>query len=239
MSIKYNPIESSKRFHIPPTLKSDFDKFLSYDVPNQVMDFKIYHNWYDQQNFHIERGELYPDSTKSRYEDTDSNMNVRFSASADVQKGDIVIDENGTIYVLDWGINPEHNNKASRAVKCNFNLEVYRFKKEVTDEYGMVIEPEGEYKFVEAIPCNGYRYDGRPDFSAISSTPGVVANALSLFTVQCNESTNQIMAGDKFKWGTIEYIVVDVNYNGVNFLKDGVAGTLKLSAKKAAGGDDT
>lgn len=238
MSVKYNRAPSSLKFYIPPTLASDFDNFLSHDIPNQVMDFKVYHNWYDN-NFHIERAELYPDSTKSRYENTDSNMNIRFSVSADVDKGDIVIDENGRLYILDWGINPEHNNKASRAVECNFNIELKRFEHEKTDEYGIIEEPEGWKTVVPSIPCNGYRYDGRPEFSAVAANPGVIANSLSLFTVQCNSTTKDIRIGDQFTWGTVDYEVVDVNYNGVNFFENDSRGTLKLSAKKVAGEDNT
>lgn len=238
MSVPYTPIPSSKRFHIPPTLASDFDNFLQMDVPNQVMDFEVIRNWPDKAKSDYSpryvRGELYPDSTKSRYEDTDNNMNIRFSVSADVDKGDIVIDENGRVYVLDWGINPEHNNRASRAVVCNLKMNAYRWVDDQVDELGYVVVPAHNETIVQDTPINAYRYDGRPEFSIFAGVPGLVPNALTIMTVQYNEQTKNLRADDKFVWGTDEYVIIDINWVGYDFNTE--HGTLKIQAKKTAGG---
>lgn len=238
MSIKYNAQPSGLRFHIPKTLAADFDNFLNNDVPNQVGDFIRLHDWYDQFDPDYEevtvRGELYPDSTKSRYENTDNNMNIRCSVHSDIQKGDIMIGMDGTRYVLDWEVPPEHNNKASRALRCNLNLTVFRHMPEKVDDMGYLIEPEHDEDIVTALPSNAYRYDGRPEWSALAGTPGVVGNNLTLMTVQFNDKTKELKQDDRFIWGNVEYTIIDVNWNGVDEVNS--HGTLKISAKKTAGG---
>lgn len=237
MSTPYKATGTRSRFHRPPTLQADFDRFLDGDLPNQVMDFTLLTNWYDQFDYDytpkIIRGELYPDSTKSRYEDTDNNMNIRCSLTSGIKKGDIVISSNNNqIYILDWETAPETNNIPSRALRCNMYLTVKRYVEEETDELGYLIHEEGWEDVCTKMPANAYRYDGRPEYSAIFATPGIVANALTLLTTQYNEYTKNIRVDDRFNWGHDEYTVVDVNYVGIgldNF------GTIKLQAKKTAG----
>ena len=81
MSVPYVPQGTTKRFRIPKTLAADFDEFLNNDIPNTVMNFEILHNWYIKFSYGYTpqyiRGEIYPDSTKSRYENTDNNLNIR------------------------------------------------------------------------------------------------------------------------------------------------------------------
>lgn len=239
MSVKYHAAPSSLKFHIPSTLASDFKNFLNMDVPGQVGDCEVLHDWYAQfepgYDPIIERVEIYPDSTKSRYENTDNNINARFAVDADVYKGDIII-KDGTTYVLDWEVPPEHNNRASRSLRCNISLTVFRHVPEETDDEGYVITPEHNENIVEELPSNAYRYDGRPEFSATAGTPGVVANALTLMTVQYNSKTKNIHVDDKFVWGDQEYTIIDINWVGINYKTN--TGTLKIQAKKTAGGLD-
>lgn len=248
MSIPYIKEESKSRFFVPKTLERDFDKFLDNDIPGSVETMKLYHNWYDQENYEDVRIEIYPDSTKSRYEDTDNNLNIRASRSSSIQKGDYLKSEDGTIYLLDWDIAPESNNRASRAVRCNLMLKVKRFRnnpitqygEELVDEFGFVIdqpsqvEQYDDYTVVcEDIPCNAYHYDGRPEYSVISSNPGVTPNNLVILNVQKNDLTYEINIDDYFVWGKNEYVVMDINYVGVNLLNGN--GVLKIQAKKKAG----
>ena len=86
----------------------------------------------------------------------------------------------------------------------------------------------------ERLPSNGYRYDGRPEYSAISATPGVTPNALTIVTVQYNDKTKYIRIGDRFLWGQEYFEIVDVNRIGVSL--DETFGCITLQAKKAAGG---
>ena len=238
MSKAYNAQPSGLNFYVPPTLESDFDNFLNNDIPNQVGNFTVYHDWYEQFEAgyepYVVRAELYPDTTKSRYENTDNNMNIRFSKSSDTYKGNIVKDENGVTYILDWEIPPEHNNRASRALRCNINLTVYRHMPETVDEMGYLIEPEHDEDIFTELPSNAYRYDGRPEYSAIAGFPGVIGSALTIMTVQYNDKTKNIKQDDHFVWGDQDYTIIDVNWVGVNYRTN--TGTLKVQAKKTAGG---
>ena len=253
MPIPYVPQGTTKRFRVPKTLAADFDSFLDNDIPNTVMDFELLHNWYDkfEEDYEPEyiRGELYPDSTKSRYENTDNNMNIRCSLTSGIRKGDMVIEPDKTIYILDWNGHKESNNIPSRAVRCNFFLHVYEWEAAETDQDGYLInelgyvvtsedETQGAYnnkKYInDPIPANAYRYDGRPEYVAVAGTPGTIAGVLTLMTVQFNEQTKKIKIGHFFDWQNNTYEIVDVNYVGVDI--QGTHGTLKLQAKRAAGG---
>lgn len=238
MPIPYNPEASSTRFYVPKTLASDFDNFLENDIPGAVMSFVHLHNWYDQEKIDYEektvRGEIYPDATKSRYANTDNNLNIRFSRSSDVEAGDMIIDPDGIIYLLDWEVPPQPNNKMSRALRCNCRFTFTRYQPEVTNAKGYLISKEGRTIIAENMPCNSYRYDGRPEFSAISYTPGVIPNALSLFSVQLNDHTKDLRIGDEFLWINEEYVIIDVSYAGTDVYND--RGVLKIQAKKKAGG---
>ena len=240
MSIPYVPQGTSKRFRVPRTLAADFDRFLEQDIPNTVMDFELLHNWYDQFKDNYEpnyiRGEIYPDSTKSRYENTDNNMNLRCSVTSGIRKGDMIIEPDNTVYILDWDVHLESNNAPTRAVRCNLMLDILRFKEADVDDLGFVRpgSNEGYVKIVDRLPCNAYRYDGRPEYVAVAGTPGATPNALTLMTVQYNPKTAKIHIDDEFIWGEETYQIVDVNRVGIDIF--GEYGTLKLQAKKKAGG---
>lgn len=242
MPIPYIPEGTSKRFRVPRTLAADFDAFLNQDIPNTVMDFEVLQNWYDKEQAgyepHYVRGEIYPDSTKSRYENTDNNMNIRCSVSSGIHKGDILIQPDGTIFVLDWEVALQSNNAPSRALRCNMMLNVKRFHEPENryDDDGYLIH-EGIspwQEIVPLIPCNAYRYDGRPEYTIVSGTPGATPGALTLMTVQYNERTKNIHVDDVFDWGNETYRIVDIDRVGVHL--SGNRGTLKLQAKKAEGG---
>lgn len=202
------------------------------------MDFEHLHNWYDKLKDGYSpsyiRGEIYPDATKSRYANTDNNLNFRASMNSDIEAGDMILDPNNIIYLLDWEVPPQPNNKMSRALRCNVQLSFMRWEREKTDARGMLIEEAGYKTIADAIPCNAYRYDGRPEFSAISFAPGVVPNALTLLSVQLNAQTQNINVDDVFTWANEEYTVVDVSYAGTDIYSN--RGVLKVQARKKAGG---
>lgn len=238
MPKRYVPAATNKRFYVPPTLASDFTEFLDNDIPNTVMCFELFHDWYDQfeegYKHKCIRGEIYPDTSKSRYTNTDNNTNIRCDVNSGIRKGDIIIDENGKTYILDWEVSKQSNNAPSRALRCNMNLTVKRYQKEVTDEEGYLIEEEGWKTIVDNLPSNAYRYDGRPEYSAVSGTPGVTPNALTLMTVQYNSKTKDLHIDDRFEWGNDTYEIVDISLIGLSL--DGTSGCLTLQAKKVAGG---
>lgn len=242
MSIPYIPAGTSKRFRVPRTLAVDFTAFLNRDIPNTVMDFELIKDWYARQEAGYEpnyiRGEIYPDSTKSRYENTDNNMNFRADVNSGIRKGDMIIQPDGEIFVLDWYVALQSNNAPSRALRCNMKLTIERFSNQENeyDEDGYVKTriPKGWHTIVPEIPCNAYRYDGRPEYVTVSGTPGATVNALTLITVQYNEYTSEIHISDRFKWGSEKYEIVDISRVGIDISE--AYGTLKLQAKKVAGG---
>jgi hypothetical protein len=106
---------------------------------------------------------------------------------------------------------------------------------EITDESGYLVEEAGERTLVDSLPCNAYRYDGRPEFSSIVGTAGISANALTIVTCQYNKQTDDIRIDDRFVWGYETYTIVDIDLFGLSI--DGKTGTLRLLAKKEAGGE--
>lgn len=219
-----------------PTLEKDFDQFLdTANVPNQVVTVKIYHDWYNQEQFEEHRVEIYPDSTMSRYENSDSVANMRFKKSAlSVDKGDMVLDPNGMLYVLDWKVLPESNNRRTRGRKCNHLLTITRRIPEVVDQYGMLVTEEHDETVVNQMPCNTYLYQGRPDYSASANTPGTTNSDILVTTIQFNDTTDNIRVGDEYIYGYQKYRIVDIQYVGVDL--DG-KGVMTLQSKVVAGGD--
>lgn len=229
---------STKRFFVPQTLQSDFDAFLENDIPGAVEEFELVRDWYQRGTEEYEpvkiRGEIYPDSTKSRYENTDNNLNFRTSLSTDIRKGDMIIDPRGAIYIFDWDIPPQPNNKMTRALRCNLKTTFYRWYTEEVDENGYLISEGGNKAIAEEIPCNGYRMDGRLEFTTNAEKPGLIANTVTNMTVQYNEQTKNLRVDDTFAWQDAVYTISDIDYVGVNI--DSTHGTLMIQAKKKAGG---
>ena len=242
MSIPYIPQETNKRFKVQRTVAADFTRFLDQDIPNTVMDFEHIRNWYDRDEDTYEpvyiRGEIYSDSTKSRYENTDNNMNIRCDVNSGIRKGDMLIQPDGEIFILDWAVALQSNNAPSRALRCNMFLEVKRYfnEQEDVDEDGYVINrtDAGWKTIVPPIPVNIYRYDGRPEYVTVSGTPGTTPNTLSLMTIQYNHLTKHIHIDDEFNWGGETYQIIDINRVGLDIHEE--FGTLKLQIKKKAGG---
>ena len=235
----YIPEKSRSRFYVPKTLESDFDTFLENDIPGAVMDFTVLKDWYaqfeDGYTPKTIRGEIYPDRSKSRYANTDNNLNFRASKSSGIQKGDMVIDGNGIVYLFDWDIPPESNNAATRALRCNCMLTFTQYQRDEVDEDGYLISEGGDMPVAKDMPCNAYRYEGRPEFSEIAGMPGVVPNTLLMLTVQYNTHTAKLRTGAEFVYGVDTFVVIDVGYMGVTI--NGTHGTLNLQAKKKAGGE--
>lgn len=238
MANRYEPLESSSRFYVPRTLQSDFDRFLENDIPGAVGDFVLIPDWYEQNNDgYIPttiRGEIYPDSTKSRYSNTDNNMNFRSGIESGIKKGDIIIGPDSTIYLLDWDVPPQPNNRMSRALRCNALITFSTYVKETVDKNGFLIQEAGWKPIAESLPCNAYRHDGRLEFSANAHIPGVIPNTVTLVSVQFNDKTKNIKADDIFVWGNDTYVIADVNLVGINMA--GTSGVIQLQAKKKAGG---
>lgn len=225
-------------FYVPQTLAADFDDFLNTDVPNQVTDFDVYHDWYSPEDVYTIRMEIYPDSTKSRYENMDNKLNVRASLTSGIQKGDIVIQaDTKQIFLLDWEEYKETNNIPSMALRCNANIKFFRHIADLVDDDGFLIHDKDNKNIADTIPCNISLYDGRPEYSDHQWTPGLVPNALITVNCQCNEETLNIKIGDCFMYYDETYSIVNISRTGVKM--NGNSGVLTFSCKREAGGGYT
>ena len=146
----------------------------------------------------------------------------------------MVVDPDGNIYLLDWDVTLQSNNAPSRGLKCNATIQIERYHEETTDEEGYLVEPEGYTVIAHTIPVNAYRYEGRPEYSAVENLPGISPNALRLLSVQYNSETSHVMVGDVFYLGPERYIVIDIDRVGMNIA--GEYGVLMLQARKEPGG---
>lgn len=226
-------------FYVPPTLPQDFQNFLSVDIPGAVESFTILHDWYDQFNEdyepHTERAQFYSDTTFSRYADVDNTgLNIRFGKSADIQKGDYCIANNGQIFLLDWDYAMSLNNKKTRPVRCNAYITITRRVQDEVDDMCMLIQQGGIKTIVDNIPVNAFFYDGRPQYSANNYTPGIVPNNLSIVWLQYNSQTKNIKIDDQFTWFDDTYHVISIKRTGM--VIDGEHGVLTLDCKKVPGG---
>lgn len=237
MSTSYVPQKSSTRFFVPRTLASDFDNFLNTDVPNMVMDFELITDWFRQFDDDYEkqyiRGEIYPDSAKSRYANTDNNLNFRASVSSGIKKGDMIIDLSGNIYLFDWNVLLEHNNAPTRALRCNAKLSFEKYHEDEADDDGYLLRKRGWDTFIDDLPVNAYYYDGRPEWTAMSMNPGTQANALTVVNLQLNRKTKDIRIDDRFVWSGSKYTIINVSYQGTDI--DNKNGVITLQAKRTAG----
>ena len=236
----YVPAGTKTRFYRPPTLAADFTKFLDGDLPHMVMDFTILKSWYDQFKEGYEpsiiRGEFYADTAKSRYSNTDHQVNIRCDVNSGLRKGDMLIaSDNGEVYIANWNVVLQTNNAPSRLLLCNLDMTVTRYVEELTDDMGHLIEKEGRKVIVDKLPANAYFYDGRtPSFYIASGNPGVSPEVVALVTAQYNEQTKNIRVDDEFIWGGDIYKITDVAYTNVD--RTGTYGFLSIQASQKSGG---
>lgn len=104
------------------------------------MNFELLPDWFKRTEPdyepHTIRMEIYPDSSKSRYTNTDNFMNVRAAVDSGIKKGDMIVAPDGTTYLLDWAVALQSNNAPSRALRCNMLLSMMRYHEEETDADG-------------------------------------------------------------------------------------------------------
>lgn len=225
-------------FFLPPTMTTDFSKFLQQDTPGFTYTAKLIRNWEQREDPQLNpfiRCVLYPINWKSNFAAADEGVNFRTDFTHTVRKGDIVLREDGEYYLLNWAVHKQVNNQPSQAKRCNLRLTIVRTMPETTDEDGYLVDPGGDVTFIDQMPVCIYQYDGRPDYAVNFGNPGVVSDALTVMDLQWNPKTQQIVVNDEFLWGTSTYRVININMSGVNIAQD--AGVLQLHCKRVAGGE--
>jgi len=181
------------------------------------------------------RATYIPLAWKSKIGHSDMGSNFFADAKADVKKGDIVIREDGEIYLLDWKVQRRPNTQTTQAKDCNVMMEIYRDVGETLDTLGYVVTPAHRALIVPPIPCVWTAHTGRPDYANSYNTPGIHADILLDGWVQWNDTTKNIRVGDEFVWGINTYRIINVLLSEIDML--GEYGLLNLNARRAAGGE--
>ena len=229
---------STKNFRPPPTLDSDFDRLLGHDVPHINYTFELVKDWYAVDSERYEpvyiRAQQTPIDWKSKIGNSDMSTNFKVTHSLSIHKGDMVVREDGALFLLNWNIQNHANNQATQSIECNTTLSFTRDKPEVTDEDGYLIEESGREIIAPPIPCVHVEYAGRPDYAATQGTPGIHADHLISVYLQWNPKTKNIRINDEFEIGSFTYRVINISIAEVHI--DQGFGILTLHAKRVAGG---
>lgn len=194
---------STKTFWIPPNIQTDFENYLMTDVPGSNYTFEWVRDWYEQQadvyTPQFIRAMHFPINWKSKIGNSDANSNFRTVLQNDIRKGDIVIREDGVIFMLNWQVQRHINNLSTQAIDCNAFISFFREVDEVLDERGYLLEEAGQKVLVKDLPCVYSEYAGRPDYGTNYNTPGITPDHLLTVQVQFNSHTAALRINDKFE----------------------------------------
>lgn len=180
------------------------------------------------------RGQQTSIDWKSKIGNSDMSTNFKTDYTHEIKKGDYVIREDGTLYMLNWNITLHANNQATQSTECNAVIDITREFKPVVNNQGRVIVPGGRRPVAPGLPVNHTEYAGRPDYSGASQQAGMHPDHLITVTCQWNKTTRQIRLDDEFVIGDFTYKVMNISLAEVQIDKD--FGILVLNAKRVAGG---
>lgn len=230
---------SEKDFRPPATIEDDFRRLLKHDVPHVNFTFELLHDWYDIDNPEHEpvyiRAQQTPIDWKSKIGNSDMSTNFKTTHDIKIRKGDMVIREDGMVYMLNWNVTDHANNQATQSVECNATAEFTRWYDDETNELGHLVVPGGWRVVAPTIPISHTEYAGRPDFTSSQGLPGTLPDHLITVSVQWNDTTRDIRIDDRFFIGGYEYRVINVSIAEVNIDQD--HGVVIMNAKKVAGGE--
>lgn len=180
------------------------------------------------------RGQQTSIDWKSKIGNSDMSTNFKTDYTHEIKKGDYVIREDGTLFMLNWNITLHANNQATQSTECNAIVDITREFKPVVNNQGRVIVPGGRRPVAPGLPVNHTEYAGRPDYSGASQQAGMHPDHLITVTCQWNKTTRQIRLDDEFVIGDFTYKVMNISLAEVQIDKD--FGILVLNAKRVAGG---
>lgn len=229
---------SHKNFRPPVSIEDDFRRYLSHDVPNVNYTFELVRDWYESRKPSYSplfiRAQQTPIDWKSKIGNSDMSTNFKVTHDVPIRKGDIVIREDGKIYLLNWNVQIHPNNQATQNCECNGYVEFKRHMNEKTDDLGFVVLPERDEVIAPKIPISHMEYAGRPDYQSANNLPGINADHLITVQVQFNKTTKNIRIDDEFEMDVYTYRVINVSYAEVDINSE--YGILTLNAKRVAGG---
>lgn len=232
--------DSYENFKPPSQIESDFVRLLNHDVPHTNFTYELIHDWYQRDADGYERiflrGQQTPIDWKSKIGNSDMSSNFKTSYEVPIKKGDIVIREDGALYILNWNITLHPNNQATQCVECNAIVDFTReYDPEIDPMTGFVTgEPGGRRTIAAQMPISQSEYAGRPDFSGSSGQVGMHPDHLISVYTQWNSTTRKIRLDDEFILGDFTYRVINISLAEVHVDKD--YGVLTLNAKRVAGG---
>lgn len=180
------------------------------------------------------RGQQTSIDWKSKIGNSDMSTNFKTDYTHRIKKGDYVIREDGTLYMLNWNITLHANNQATQSTECNAVVDITREYPPELDEKGYVLMEGGRRPVAAGLPINHTEYAGRPDYSGASLQAGMHPDHLITVTCQWNKTTRQIRLDDEFIIGDFTYRVINISLAEVQIDKD--FGVLVLNAKRVAGG---
>ena len=180
------------------------------------------------------RGQQTSIDWKSKIGNSDMSTNFKTDYTHRIYKGDYVIREDGTLYMMNWNITLHANNQATQSTECNAVVDITREYPPEIDEKGYVLMDGGRRPVAAGLPINHTEYAGRPDYSGASLQAGMHPDHLITVTCQWNKTTRQIRLDDEFIIGDFTYRVINISLAEVQIDKD--FGVLVLNAKRVAGG---
>ena len=106
---------SRKDFRPPPTIEDDFRRQLDHDVPHVNFTFEQVHDWFDMsEDDYVPtyiRAQQTPIDWKSKIGNSDMSTNFKVTHDLPIHKGDIVIREDGVVFMLNWNVQNHANNR--------------------------------------------------------------------------------------------------------------------------------
>lgn len=180
------------------------------------------------------RGQQTSIDWKSKIGNSDMSTNFKTDYTHEIKKGDYVVREDGTLYMLNWNITLHANNQATQSTECNAIVDIMREYPPEIDEKGFILQEGGRRPVAARLPINHTEYAGRPDYSGASLQAGMHPDHLITVSCQWNKTTRQIRLDDEFVIGDFTYRVMNISLAEVQIDKD--FGVLVLNAKRVAGG---
>ncbi len=234
---KFISRESTTPFYVPPTIVTDFKKYLMTDVPNSNFTFEMIHDWDNRpEEPEYIRAEMYPVGWKSRIGNADSTSNFRTWIGSGLVKGDILLREDGKYLMCVWTDEHEINNIKTQAQFCNMFLTIEREQGWEIDDNGALVTPDQSVKVVENLPVVGYNEKNKYEFIINNYKPGIVPNDVKTIFCQANERTRAIKLNDKFHWRTKYYYVINIEDTELDIETD--MGLITIHCDQVPGGYD-
>lgn len=165
---------------------------------------------------------------------SDMNSNFKTDYTVRLHKGDVVIREDGSIYLLNWKDQDQPNNQSTQAIDYNLMIEVERhIPRQLDNTTGFVVAEAHIETICPSIPAVISLYAGRPDFSTNYNVPGIHADNLVSGQIQANDTTMQMRIGDEFDYFQYRYRVVDIYHTEVDPIT--LKGLINFNARRVAG----